>query len=70
MLLIIRVESLRKIPSHWRLAGTFFKKMAASGFILLQNRQQQQVFGNIIGGCSDMVWILVGEKFCLVQFGW
>ena len=56
----------RKITSHWQ--PLFYKKMVAAalfsykiggGLIFLQNwRWRRQGFGNITGGCSDMVWIL------------
>ena len=55
----------RKIISHWQ--PLFSKKMAAAasfsykvgGLIFIQNWRWRQGFGKIIGGCSDMVWILV-----------
>ena len=74
MLLIICVERLLLIGSHfslrkWRGQPYFPKKLAAvasfsykigdGGLIFLQNWRRQQGFGNITGGCSDMVWILV-----------
>ena len=45
---------------HWPL---FSKKMVSEGLIFLQNQQRQAgsqyLFGNITGGCSDMVWIWI-----------
>ena len=56
----------RKITSHWQ--PLFSKKMAAAasfsykigdGLIFQQNwRRRRQGYGNITGGCSDIVWIL------------
>ena len=54
----------RKITLHWQplfskkmaAAASFSYKIGGSGLILLQNWRQG--FGNITGGCSDMVWIL------------
>ena len=73
MLLIICVERLLHIGSHfslrkWRRRPHFPIKLAAvayfptkleaaeCGLIFLQDWRQG--FGNITGGCSDMVWIL------------
>ena len=77
MLLIIRVERLLHIGSHfslrkWRRRRPHFPtKLAAvasfsykicrhagGGLIFQQNWRRRQGFGNITGGCSDMVWIL------------
>ena len=78
MLLIICVEKLLHIGSHfslrkWRRRPHFPTKLAAvalfsykigsGGLIFLQNWRRRQGFGNITGGCSDMVWILAnGQK--------
>ena len=71
MFLIIYVERLLHIGSDfslrkWQRRPHFPKKLAAvasfsykiggGGLIFLQNWRQG--FGNITGGCSDMVWIL------------
>ena len=40
------------------MAAATSKKNGSGGLIFLQNRRWQQVFDNIIEGCSDMVWIL------------
>ena len=56
----------RKITSHWQ--PLFSKKMAAaasfsykigSGGLVFPHNWRRQGFGNITGGCSDVVWILV-----------
>ena len=54
----------RKITSHWQplfskkmvAAASFSYKIGGGGLIFQQNWRQG--FGNITGGCSDMVWIL------------
>ena len=64
MFLIICVE---RITSHWQplfskkmvATASFSYKIAGGGLICLQNWRRRQGFGNITGGCSDMVWILV-----------
>ena len=56
----------RKITSHWQplfskkmaAAASFSYKIGGSGLIFQQNWRRRQGFGNITGGCSDMVWIL------------
>ena len=56
----------RKITSHWQplfskkmaAAASFSYKIGGGGLIFLQNWRRRQGFGNITGGCSDMVWIL------------
>ena len=67
----------RKITSHWQ--PLFSKKIAAAaalfsykigggtggGLIFLQNWRLRQGFGNITGGCSEMVWILEGPRVSL-----
>ena len=71
MLLIICVERFLHIGSHfslrkWRQRPHFPTKLAVASFsykiggglIFLQNWWRRQGFGNITGGCSDMVWIL------------
>ena len=60
----------KKITSHWQplfskkmaagrrqAAASFSYKIGGGGLIFLQNWRWQG-FGNIIGGCSDIVWIL------------
>ena len=74
MLLIICVERLLHIGSNFSLrkwwrrphfptklaaAASFSYKIGGGGIIFLQNWRRWQGFGNITGGCSDMVWILV-----------
>ena len=57
----------RKITSHWQplfskkiaAVASFSYKIGGGGLIFLQNWRRRQGFGNITGGCSDMVWILV-----------
>ena len=71
MLLIICVERLLHIGSHFSLrkwrrwphfptklvaVASFSYKIGGSALIFQQNWRQG--FGNITGGCSDMVWIL------------
>ena len=73
MLLIICVDILLHIGSHFSLrkwrrrpdfptklaaVASFFYKIGGGGFIFLQNWRRRQGFGNITGGCSDIVWIL------------
>ena len=73
MFLIIYVERLFHIGSHFSLrkwqqrphfptklaaVASFSYKIGGGGLIFLQNWQRWQGFGNITGGCSDMVWIL------------
>ena len=62
ILLIICVKRLA--TSHWQ--PLFSKKIAVAasfsykiggGLIFLRNWRRRQRFGNITGGCSDMVWI-------------
>ena len=56
----------RKITSHWQplfskkmvAVASFSYKIGSGGLIFLQNWRWRQGFGNITGGCSDMVWIL------------
>ena len=56
----------RKITSHWQplfskkmaAAASFSYKIGGGGLIFPQNWRRRQGFGNITGGCSDMVWIL------------
>ena len=70
---IICVERLLHIGSHFSLrkwrrrphfptklaaAASFSYKIGGGGLIFQQNWRQRQGFGNITGGCSDMVWIL------------
>ena len=58
----------RKITSHWLplfskkmvAAASFSYKIGSGGLIFQQNWRRRQGFGNITGGCSDMVWILGG----------
>ena len=38
--------------------ASFSYKIGGSGLIFLENWRRRQGFGNITGGCSDMVWIL------------
>ena len=76
MLLIICVERLIHIGSHfslrkWRRWPHFPTKIGGSGLILnifLQNWRRRQGFGNITGGFSDMVWILVQLVFSEPNF--
>ena len=73
MLLIICVERLLHIGSHFSLrkwwrrphfptklaaVASFSYKIGGGSLIFLQNWRRRQGFGNITGGCSDMVWIL------------
>ena len=73
MFLIIYVERLLHIGSHFSLRKwqrrphfptkleavvSFSYKIGRGGLIFLQNWRRWQGFGNITGGCSDMVWIL------------
>ena len=54
----------RKIPSHWQplfsrkmaAVASFSYKIGGGNLIFLQNWWRRQGFGNITGGCSDMVW--------------
>ena len=69
--------SLRKwrrqphFPTKLAAAASFSYKIGGDGLIFLQNWRRWQGFGNITGGCSDMVWILGwgigGRKFMLVR---
>ena len=74
MFLIIFVERLLYIGSHFSLrkrrwrphfptklaaVASFSYKIGGGGLIFLQTWRRRQGFGNITGGCSDMVWILV-----------
>ena len=60
------LSGCRKITSHWQplfskkmaAAASFSYKIGGGGLIFLQNWRHAQGFGNITGGCSDMVWIL------------
>ena len=64
----------KKITSHWQplfskkmaAAASFSYKIGGGGLIFLQNWWRQG-FGNITGGCSDMVWILVYFKFIFLN---
>ena len=73
MLIIICVERLHHIGSHFSLrkwqrrphfptklaaVASFSYKIGGGRRISLQNWRRRQGFGNITGGCSDMVWIL------------
>ena len=53
--------------TSWHRQPLFSKKMAAAasfsykiggGGLIFQQKRRRQGFGNITGGCSDMVWIL------------
>ena len=47
-------------PTKLAAAASFSYKIGGGGIIFLQNWRRWQGFGNITGGCSDMVWILEG----------
>ena len=47
-------------------AASFSYKIGGGRLIFQQNWRWQQGFGNITGGCSDMVWMLVAN-FILFQ---
>ena len=84
-MLLICVERLLHIGSHFSLrkwqqrqphfptklaaVASFSYKIGGGSLIFLQNWWQRQGFGNITGGCSDMVWILVTEfgRYMLIQ---
>ena len=71
-MLLTCVETLLHIGSHfslrkWRRQPHFPTKLVAvasfsykigGGLVFLRNWRLLQEFGNITGGCSDMVWIL------------
>ena len=71
--------SLRKwrrrphFPTKLAAVASFSYKIGGGGLIFLQNWRQRHGFGNITGGCSDMVWILAHwgrkraepAKFCI-----
>ena len=84
MLLIICVERLLHIGSHfslrkWRRRHHFLTKLAAvasfsykiggGGLIFQQNWRRPQGFGNITGGCPDMVWILGEARGAILNPG-
>ena len=48
-------------PTKLVAAASFSYKIGGGGLIFLRNWRQG--FGNITGGCSDMVWILAVVKF-------
>ena len=73
IIIIIYEERLLHIGSHFSLrkwrrwphfptklaaVASFSYKIGGGGLIFLQNWWWWQEFGNITGGCSDMVWIL------------
>ena len=45
--------------------ASFSYKIGGGGLIFLENWRRRQGFGNITGGCSDMVWILVSDLIFL-----
>ena len=46
-------------PTKLAVVASFSYKIGGGGLIFLQNWQRRQGFGNITGGCSDMVWLRV-----------
>ena len=78
MLLIVCVEERLLHIGTWQplfskkvaAAASFSYKICGSGLIFLQNWWRQQGFGNITGGCSDMVWILEGGRLKIWEFSY